>query len=255
VLELIDLLAGRGLRPDTVTTTSPYLARIIKRFRPGIGIRAPFGMRLDHLIALEYLADCYDSFFAGGDVQRDLSTLRRFRAWCMEHGKQLCLLANSGCLRNCPWRTFHSTLESHGPAAARRDCAALGFNPVLCEKMFDESRLAEFLRGSWIRPEDIAGYGRYADTVALATAGSPDPAAIVGAYAAGRFDGDLFQLLVPGFHDRPHPVLLENSAFPDDWAESGVAGKCAVNCVHCGRCETVLAAISRTNPASANRTV
>jgi len=34
--------------------------------------------------------------------------------------------------------------------------------------------------------------------------------------------------------------------------ESGIAGKCAVNCSHCGRCETVLAKISRINPAAAN---
>ncbi|MEA4862409.1 MAG: hypothetical protein AB7F40_10600 [Victivallaceae bacterium] len=255
VLDLIDLLSGHGLRPDTVTTTSPYLARIIKRFRPGIGVRAPFGMRLNHLISFEYLADCYDAFFVGGDVQRDLDAMRRFSAWCRENGKKLCMLANSGCLRNCPWRTFHGTLESHGPEAARRDAVSTGFSPVLCEKIFDDAQMVEFLRGSWIRPEDIGWYEPHVDMVALATSGSPDPSAIVAAYVSGRFEGDLFHLLVPGFHGRPRPVLLENSAFPDDWAESGIAGRCAVNCVHCGRCETVLARISRTNPAAANRSV
>lgn len=252
VLELIDHLSAQGLRPNTVSTYSPYLARIIKRFRPGIGLRTAPGMRLNHLIALEYLADCYDEFFIGGDVQRDRDTLRRFHSWCLAHGKKLCLLANSGCLRSCPWQTFHETLESHNPEAARRDGAQIGFNPVLCERMFDDGRLIEFLRGSWIRPEDIAKYQAYIDIIALSTADSPDPAVVVGAYCAGSFNGDLFSLLDPGFRDRPHRVLLENSAFPADWVESGIAGKCAVNCSHCGRCETVLAKISHINPAAAN---
>ena len=39
--------------------------------------------------------------------------------------------------------------------------------------------------------------------------------------------------------------MLDNASFPSDWAESGVAGACAANCTHCGRCAEVLARVLR----------
>ena len=61
---------------------------------------------------------------------------------------------------------------------------------------------------------------------------------VIGAYVAGRFDGNLADLTEPGFAQEFAPFILDNRRFPSDW--DTVAGACATHCTHCGRCEAVL---------------
>ena len=36
------------------------------------------------------------------------------------------------------------------------------------------------------------------------------------------------------------PNRIDNKSIPADWVTSGIAGECANNCTHCGKCEQVL---------------
>ena len=241
IIGIIKHLDELGLYPEIVTTTSPFIARVFKINFPDIEVRASVNMRLRNTLALEYLAPLYDSYYICRDVQRDLPTFHMMADWCKNHGKKLCMLANSGCVRNCPWQVFHETLLSHNFVNTFAEMEAqnteLVCNHIFCQK----KHFSDFLRCSWIRPEDIHVFEPELETIKLSTREAKYPLEIAEAYVNGSYDGNLLRLMDPyhGFAFRPN--RLDNKSFPADWITSGIAGKCAENCTHCGRCEQLLA--------------
>ena len=119
VRDIVGTLDSWGCRPEVCTTASPFVARVLKTAFPEVEVRASVNMRLTTLQAFRYLAPLFDSYYIGRDIQRNLETVKRFSDWCHANGKKLCLLANSGCLRNCPWQTFHDNLIAHSDAAMK----------------------------------------------------------------------------------------------------------------------------------------
>ena len=241
VVSLLDYLEADGLLPEIITTASPFIATVVKHDFPAIETRASVNMRLDSTLAMGYLADCFDSYHIRRDLQRDLKTVAQFHEWCRSYGKTLCMLANSGCLRNCPSQTFHDNLVAHD-AEVDEQKNLQGFQPHLCWKLFgNQENLVEVLRGSWIRPEDLHRYAPYFDVVKLATRQHSHPRMVIGAYAAGDFHGNLLDLFEPCFSPIFAPFMIDNERFPADWFET--AGSCAANCQHCGRCDAVLSQV------------
>lgn len=241
ICSIIDYLGNRDLAPEVVTTTSPFIATLIKRNFPGIETRASVNMRIDSILAMEYLSDIFDSFHIRRDLQRDLESVKQFHDWCVSHGKRLCMLANSGCLRCCPAQSFHDNLVAHDVEVD--ECKNVkGYMAHLCWKLYSKKEnYEEILRCSWIRPEDIFRYEPYFEMVKLATRQHSHPRMVIGAYASGHFDGNLLDILEPGFSTTFSPYAIVNSLFPENWHE--IAGKCAINCTHCGKCTEVLDAV------------
>ena len=236
---IIERLASAGLYPEIVTTTSPYIAKLFKVTFPDIEIRASVSMRLRNTLAFEYLAPLFDSYYICRDVQRDLPTFHRMAAWCRDNGKKLCMLVNSGCVRNCPWQVFHETLHAHNFNGILQEMYTQKLD-FICRSVFKSGRLVDFLRCSWIRPEDVPVFEPELESIKLSTRQVPYPFEIVEAYLNGSYDGDLTRLMdpYPGAFFRPNRI--DNKSFPADWATSGIAAKCADNCTHCGKCEKIL---------------
>jgi len=238
IVDIVGQLDKLGLYPEIVTTTSPYIARVCKLEFPDIEVRASVNMELRNTLALEYLSPLFDSFYISRDVQRDLPTFHRFADWCRDHDKKLCLLANSCCLRNCPWHASHDALLAHMTSHSQ-----LGADEENCKLLcFDNHPPAEYLRPGWIRPEDVPLFEPELEIVKIATrtVASKYVAEIVEAYLNYSYDGNLLRLLNPyhGFEFRPYRI--DNKSFPSDWITSGIAGKCAENCTHCGKCEQLM---------------
>jgi len=201
-------------------------------------------MRLTTVQAMAYLAPLFDSFYLGRDVQRNLDAVRAARAWCDAHGKKLCILANSGCLRNCPWQTFHDNLVAHSSAALKR-ANVKGWSPHLCWTLYqDAANFPEILKATWIRPEDIHRYDGLVDVVKLATRQHANPDMVIGAYERRSYGGNLLDLLEPGFSPSFFPKYIDNAAFPPDWFEN--TGACPRECTSCGYCERVFETVCRT---------
>ena len=156
------------------------------------------------------------------------------------------LLANSGCLRNCPWQTFHDNLIAHS-AEAEKLRAMPEFNPHLCWTMYsDEKNFPEFLKATWIRPEDIDLYAPYVDFIKLATRQHAFPKLVVGAYTARSYQGSVLDLMEPGFFpafSAKGVYSLDNASFPDDWAQT--VSHCSRECTECGYCEEVFEKVKR----------
>lgn len=245
--EILAELTDWGCRPDTITVASPFLAATIRRHAPEIDVRASVNMRLATVQAMDYLKPWFDSFYIGRDVQRNLDAVRRFSDWARANGKRIGILANSGCLRNCPWQTYHDNLVAHSTEAAKK-LGVSGFNPHLCWTLYrNAANFPQIMKATWIRPEDLSRYDSLVDFVKLATRQHSRPRLVVDAYATRSHRGDLLDLLEPGFAPAFHRagVALDNTRFPSDWAER--AGRCARECENCGYCEKVFAAVCRGN--------
>ena len=238
VCSIIDYLGNLGLLPDVATTTSPFVATAIKKNFPEVETRASVNMRIDSTLAMGYLADIFDSYHIRRDLQRDLKTVALFSDWCKANGKTLCMLANSGCLRHCPAQSFHDNLVAHD-AEIDQTKNVKGYMPHLCWKLYqNKENYEEILRCSWIRPEDIFRYEPYFKMVKLATRQHSHPRMVLGAYISGHYEGNLLDLLEPGFSTIFRPYAIDNTRFPDDWHT--IATSCAANCTHCGKCTEVL---------------
>ncbi len=245
ICAIINELDSWGCRPQIVTAASPFVARTIKARFPDIETRASVNMRLTTLQAMKYLAPWFDSYYIGRDVQRNLDTVKTMSEWAHANGKKVGILANSGCLRNCPWQTYHDNLISHSTQALKVR-PARGFNPHLCWTMYENpENFPEILKATWVRPEDLHKYEPYVDFVKLATRQHSMMRLVLDAYMSRSFRGNLLDLLEPGFAPAfgRQGVLLDNSAFPSDWADK--VSHCSRECTDCGYCEKVLELIRK----------
>ena len=234
---ILSYLDSRELLPEIVTTASPFLAEVVKKEFPEIERRASVNMRLDSTLALEFLGDLFDSFYLKRDLQRNLETVKVFRNWCDKHGKKMGILANSGCLRNCPAQTFHDNLVAH-----QRDLYKLrnlpGSYQTFCMKHYQKKENGpDFLKSSWIRPEDLHLYDDLVDFVKIATRQHDRPRTVIAAYANRSYSGDLAALMEPNFSSVFATAgIVENSLIP---GFDALPGDCATNCTHCGKCEAL----------------
>ncbi|MBQ7178926.1 MAG: hypothetical protein IJS08_16030 [Victivallales bacterium] len=235
-------LGRRDLFPEIVTTTSQFIAKVLKVHYPQVEIRASVNMRLESTKAMEFISDIFDSFYICRDIQRDRQVLKFFSDWCNAHGKKLCMLVNSGCLRCCPIQIWHDNYLCHNPWKAEEQEFILHYPFRLCGRVTIDIKTAiEVLRMSWIRPEDIHYYEPYVSAMKLATRSTPYPDKMLKAYAEGHYEGDLMTIIG---HDTPY-FEIRNELFPDDWIESGIAQNCAINCTECGKCDMVLKKVLR----------
>ena len=221
-----------------MTTTSPAAAEIIKRLRPGLHVRASVNMRIGSVQAMQYLGDTFDGYYLQRDYNRDLEHIDRMKSWTFLHGKTLHLLANSGCLRFCPAQTFHDNLVAHERDVGAEDNIP-DFMPYACWRLMkDRENWAAILQATWIRPEDLHHYEQFFDVAKLATRLHDRPWVVVKAYAAGKYEGNLPDLLEPGFARALAPYVIDNSRFPADWFERTT--RCGGRCETCDYCKTVL---------------
>ena len=220
-----------------VTTTSPFVARVIKQAFPGIRVCASVNMWIGTIQAMEYLGDDFNGYYIQREYNRNFSRIRQLHDWCQTHGKELRLLANSGCLYMCPFHTFHDNLVAHEGGASRLD-NAYSDQPSPCWDMMyrlpDAQAAAVFLQESWIRPEDIVHYEPYFSEIKLATRMHSNPRRVVAAYARGRFRGNMMDLTEPSYSRRFSRHILDASRVPADWFER--TADCSKDCDRCGYC-------------------
>lgn len=237
VCSVIDhLLEGIGL--DVVTTTSPMIARVVKENFPEIDVRASVNMRIGSVKGMEYLADLFDSFHIQRAYNRDPGKIEEMKEWADDHGKRLCLLANSGCLNFCSGQVFHDNLVAHEMEVAET-LNVSDWNPITCWNHYkNKDNRAAFLQNSWIRPEDLGNYENYFAFVKLATRMHANPRLVIRAYSRQKFQGNLLDLLEPGYGPAFSPYIIDNSRFPDDWFS--VVTSCNKKCHKCDYCGAVL---------------
>lgn len=201
---------------DGVTTTSLFVAQVVKAAFPDIEIRASINMGIGSVSGLSYVKAYFDSYYLQRELNRHPDQIRTMKAWCEANGKKLFVLANSGCLRHCSARTFHDNLVAHESEIDWT--TSRNFQGVCWEYLASPENRCSFIRDStWIRPEDLAAYGELVDGVKLATRTTVRPETVVESYARGSYDGNMLALCEPDFSGLCH---LDNTRFPPNWMAS-----------------------------------
>lgn len=197
---------------QSVTTTSPLIAKFIKNNFPTLEVRASVNMEIGTVEAMDYLSGLFDSYYMQRELNRDFDAIRRLHRWCEEKGKKLFLLANSGCLNHCPARNFHDNLVAHESRIAKMD-NAYEFKGLCREYLKQEENYKKIYDvTNFIRPEDMGKYEPFFAAAKLATRVHKMPSLVVNSYIRGKYSGDLLQLLEPA-HSL-YPWVLENGDPP-----------------------------------------
>lgn len=234
---LISELAGR-YRLTAVTTTSPFIARVVRSQFPRLKVRASVNMRIGTVKGMTYLRDYFDGFYMQREFNRDLGRIAELREWCDANGKELHILVNSGCLSFCSFQSFHDNLVAHQAGVATQNNVPMAYPSPCWEFLAQESNWVAFLQGSWIRPEDLPNYERWFSTAKLATRSHGNPRKVLNAYVSQRFRGNLLDLMEPGYGPLFGGLAIDNVRFPGDWFSRTSA--CDKRCNRCQYCSGVL---------------
>ena len=202
----------------SVTTTSPLIAKFIKEHYGDIDVRASVNIGIGSICAADALSEVFDSFYVRRELNRDFNALREFRAWCDQNGKQMYLLANSGCLNNCPAAIFHNNLIAHHAEIASAE-SEYRFTQLCTDYLRKEGKKqAIFTDTNFIRPEDVHLYEGLVPAMKLATRVNPYYEKIIRAYVTdSHYHGDFTALLEP-----PHSGVLSPFVFENDRVNSRV---------------------------------
>jgi collagenase-like PrtC family protease len=105
------------------------------------------------------------------------------------------LLANEGCLPHCPFRSTHEALIAAANVGMRIDTHRLN-NDLACIRILNRTPHLIFT-SPFIRPEDTDRYAESADLIKISgrTLGAGFLKRAAGAYAEGRYRGNLLDLL------------------------------------------------------------
>lgn len=229
--------AAENLGLQELTTTSPFVAKTVKKAFPEIQVIASVNMWIGTKQAMEYLGDSFDGYYLQREYNRDFRKIRCLKAWCDQHGKKLRILANSGCLYACPYHTFHDNMVAHEVQLCGEENKAERY-PSPCWEMMDrldaERAAAVFLQENWIRPQDVAFYEPYFQEMKLATRMHTSPRRVLHAYVCGKHNGNLLDLTEPGFSQCFDRHILDATLFPKDWFERTT--NCSRDCERCGYC-------------------
>lgn len=181
----------------SVTTTSPLIARFVKDNFPELRTRASINMEIGTIEGMEYLSDRFDGYYVKRELNRDLLAFARLKHWADENGKELFMLANSGCLNNCSSHMFHDNLVAHESGLANYD-NGYSYRGTCWEYLAREKDKNKILsRWNWVKPEDIHLYEGLVTAAKLATRINVNPMRILESYVSGSHAGNILDLMEP----------------------------------------------------------
>lgn len=193
---------------ESVTTTSPLIAKFIKANFPKIKTRASVNMEIGTVQGMDYLAAWFDGYYMRRELNRDFRQIQALHSWCQENGKTLHILANSGCLNHCSAHIFHDNLVAHEQEIAKMD-NAYQFTGICRDYLKDPSHHKSLIEDtSFIRPEDVHKYEPYFDSMKLATRVHRCPEMVLQSYIRARYSGNILELLEPAHSI--YPYVVEN---------------------------------------------
>lgn len=165
----------------------------------------------------------------------DLSTFsaRIARLW---PGTGISLIANEGCIYECPYKLTHDAHIAAINTGTNLDTHHLN-RQYGCRRYFWETP-HRVLKSPFIRPEDMARYNPFADMIKICgrTLGPKFLIQTVSAYLNGSFKANLLSLM-DTLEWMAEFYYLDNSKLADDFFETVTT--CSKQCDTCDKCQTM----------------
>lgn len=193
---------------QSITTTSPLIAKFVKNNFKSIEVRASVNMEIGTIQGMDYLAKYFDGYYMKRELNRDFDKIKELKAWCDKNSKKLFMLANSGCLNHCSAHNFHDNLVAHESEIAQMD-NAYEFHGICHEYLKEEKHYASLIKDTnFVRPEDIGYYEPYFEAAKLATRVHRNPRMVLNSYINRKYSGNILELLEPAHCI--YPYVIEN---------------------------------------------
>jgi hypothetical protein len=193
---------------QSITTTSPLIAKFVHQNFQGIEVRASVNMEIGTVQGMDYLASYFDGYYMKRELNRDFDAIERLSGWCRDNGKKLYMLANSGCLNHCSAHVFHDNLVAHESEIAQMD-NAYAFQGMCREYLQSPEHYKALIEDTnFVRPEDLWKYEPYFEAVKLATRVHRNPTMVLRSYLNSRYSGNILELLEPAHNI--YPYVVEN---------------------------------------------
>jgi collagenase-like PrtC family protease len=228
---------------DGVCLSNPYLVAFTKRRFPNLSVAVSSAAAADSPDKIAYFeADGADVIYLPEYVNRDFPLLRRL---ARRSRARLVALVNVGCLIHCPIRSYHTTVVSH--ARASLEAGAYVDYPLLWCSHEKGRDPAQMLKSPWIRPEDLSTYEELGISEFKLAGREMDPTwteRAIRAYAAGRYDGDLNDLILGFGEIEPFgrlPLRIPNRALDGFLEFFRKKHDCRAGCGDCRYCDDWLA--------------
>lgn len=179
------------------------------------------------------------------DMPRLTDASKRLRSACPN--MKLYLIANEGCLYQCPYKPAHDAhvaMVNEGLCGERTFAMNRDFGCI--RRLLHDP--GSMLASPFIRPEDVTHYAPLVDGIKLCgrNKGIDFLKRAVDAYLSEKFAGNLLDLM-DAMGDLADRVDIPNAQFPSDFLERVSA--CAKNCRTCGWCTAEAnTLVSRTDP-------
>jgi len=179
------------------------------------------------------------------DLKRLEETSARLRASCPN--MKLHLIANEGCLFQCPYKPAHDahiSLVNEGLCGERTFAMNRDFGCV--RRLLSDP--GSMLASPFIRPEDMKRYEPYVDGIKLCgrNKGVEFLKRAITAYLGGEYRGNLLDLM-DAMGDLADRVDIPNHNLPKDFVSK--VTDCAKDCRACGWCTALMEKnASRTDP-------
>jgi len=248
-------------RLDGVIFADPYFLQALSDTHPNIS------SRLEAVPSVNTLLDSAGKVFSILDLigktafrmpsrivldrslNRDLEGLERVsnRLRAAFPGMKLHLIANEGCLFQCPFKPAH---DAHVALVNEGLCAEMTFamnrdlGCIRCLLTDPGSMPAS----PFIRPEDVALYAPHIDGIKLCgrNKGTAFLKRVVRAYLTDEYRGNLLDLM-DAMGDLSDRIVIPNHELPAGFAAKVTA--CDKNCKECGWCAALMNKIAtRTDP-------
>ena len=180
-----------------VTVSIPLLAEIVREVVPELKVKVSVIAHVDSIARVRFYEGLgVDEITLDFNITRRLSRIREIHA---ASKATLSLLANDLCLMRCPMRQVHYDMVGH---SSRSRGAGTGEIIDDCFMRCHSYKLTwpvELLKSPWLRPEDTARVTQETGVTRFKLAGRTKNTTtilkIVRAYAEGRHDGNLLEVL------------------------------------------------------------
>jgi collagenase-like PrtC family protease len=260
-----EMLRARDLGSHAIVVASPYLIDLCVKHVPDLRVHvSSVAFCKSTKEAAHYRDRGAHRLILDPDTIRDFRFLERLRREVPE--LEVEALCNHPCLLNCPYETYCYNSVSHG-SSVTEDAIYQGFSLLRCnhDKL---SRVVEFVKGSWFRPQDahhyeaagvgtlkIAGRGRSTDWLLH----------VADAYLSRGYHGDLMNLIWEAQWTAvwrsagegeapPFPIRVDADAF-DGFLDFFVEKRpdCQRGCGSCKHCDRFAEAAVSADSSSLTR--
>jgi collagenase-like PrtC family protease len=223
ICALLDTLVEAGV--NRVVVSLPYLLALVKKRHPQLRVSISTFVGIDTPSKARIWEDRgADRLVLSIDVNRNRTALEQIRRAV---SCELELFANAMCLYQCPFGPLHAA--SNGHASCSTD-PLKGYGVDYYSYQCAERRLrepSEFIRGRFIRPEDVIRYEELGiDVLKISDRlkGTPWLIRAVRAYSSRNYDGNLADLIsYPLFASEGERPISNPARFVANGAHANVA--------------------------------